>query len=134
MPGHRKRLHLCFSEAIAGAHWLHMSKTHVPVTCLREIWSTTSARPVCERALKCRVKIPARYTPIAFAFFMSMLMAFLMSAVLTLVNLGAVPDFLMKWMRAFAIAWCCAFPAVLLVSPIARKLVATFVDAGQASK
>ena len=65
---------------------------------------------------------------------MSMLMAFLMSAVLTLVNLGQVPDFFAKWMRAFAIAWFCAFPAVLLVAPIARKLVAMLVERGPMSK
>jgi len=50
-----------------------------------------------------------------------------MSAVLTLVNLGPVADFPVRWMRAFAIAWACAFPTVLLVSPIARRLVAMVV-------
>lgn len=67
--------------------------------------------------------IPAKYTPLVFAFFMSMLMAFLMSAVLTFINLGAIPDFFSRWMRAFAIAWICAFPAVLVMVPLARKLV-----------
>lgn len=75
------------------------------------------------------MKISARYSQFAFAFFMSMLMALIMSAVLTLVNLGPVPDFIHRWMRAFAIAWTCAFPTVLLVSPIARRLVALVVDA-----
>jgi len=73
------------------------------------------------------MRIPARYAQITFAFFMSMLMAFIMSAVLTLVNLGPVADFPVRWMRAFAIAWACAFPTVLLVSPIARRLVAMVV-------
>ena len=80
------------------------------------------------------MKIPAKFTPIAFAFFMSMLMAFLMSAVLTLVNLGPVPDFLARWMRAFAIAWSCAFPAVILVAPIARKLVLMLVHTAPTTK
>jgi hypothetical protein len=79
------------------------------------------------------VKIPAKFAPLVFAFFMSMLMAFLMSAILTLVNLGPVPDFITRWMRAFAIAWCCAFPAVLLVAPIARRLAGKVVDFRQLS-
>ncbi len=60
---------------------------------------------------------------------MSMLMAFIMSGVLTLVNLGPVADFPVRWMRAFAIAWACAFPTVLLVSPIARRLVSMVIRA-----
>ncbi|MBL8522516.1 MAG: DUF2798 domain-containing protein [Betaproteobacteria bacterium] len=80
------------------------------------------------------MKIPARHTPIVFAFFMSMLMAFIMSGVLTLVNLGPVADYFSKWMRAFAIAWACAFPTVLLVAPIARRLVAAVVEPPVAPK
>ena len=74
------------------------------------------------------MKIPYKFTPVVFAFLMSMLMAFIMSALLTLVNLGPVPDFLAKWMGAFPIAWICAFPTVLVVSPIVRRLVAHFVE------
>lgn len=59
---------------------------------------------------------------------MSMLMAFIMSGVLTLVNLGPVANYISKWMHAFVIAWACAFPAVLLVAPIARRLVAAVVE------
>jgi hypothetical protein len=71
--------------------------------------------------------IPAKFTPVVFAFFMSMLMAFIMSGVLTFVNLGAIPNFFARWMHAFVIAWCCAFPTVLLVAPIARKIVSKLV-------
>ncbi len=71
--------------------------------------------------------IPAKYTAIVFAFFMAMLMAFVMSAVLTLVNLGFVADFFSRWMKAFAVAWVCAFPAVMVMAPLARKLTAKFV-------
>jgi len=75
------------------------------------------------------MKIPAKHTQIVFAFFMSLLMAFIMSGVLTLVNLGPVPDYFAKWMHGFAIAWACAFPTVLLVAPVARRLVAMVTDA-----
>jgi len=72
--------------------------------------------------------IPAKYTPLVFAFFMSMMMAFVMSGVLTLANLGFPSDFFSRWMRAFAIAWACAFLAVLLIAPVARKIVTTLVQ------
>jgi hypothetical protein len=75
--------------------------------------------------------ISAKYTPLVFAFFMSMMMAFIMSAILTFVNLGAVPDFISRWLHAFAVAWACAFPTVLLVAPIARKIVAKIVQPAQ---
>jgi len=48
--------------------------------------------------------IPAKYTAIVFAFFMSMMMAFMMSVIFTFVNLGAMPlaAFIGKWMHAFS--------------------------------
>ena len=71
--------------------------------------------------------IPAKFTPVVFAFFMSMMMAFVMSGVLTFVNLGAIPDFFNRWMRAFAVAWTFAFPSVLFLAPIARKIVSKLI-------
>ncbi len=68
--------------------------------------------------------LPSKYAPLIFAFFMSLFMAFIMSGLLTLVNLGPVPDFFGKWMRAFAVAWVLAFPIVFAVAPIVRRLTA----------
>jgi Protein of unknown function (DUF2798) len=68
------------------------------------------------------MKFQAKYKPILFAFFMSMFMAFIVSGALTLVNFGFVDGLFLKWMRGFMIAWCCAFPAVMLVAPVARKI------------
>lgn len=66
---------------------------------------------------------PRKYANILFAFFMSMFMAFIMSGVLTMLNLGPVDGFFFKWMRAFGIAWIFAFPSALLVTPGAQRLV-----------
>jgi hypothetical protein len=73
--------------------------------------------------------IPAKFTPIVFAFVMSLLMAFVMSGILTLVNLGFVHDFFARWMHGFVIAWACAFPTVMVMAPVARSLVAKIVAA-----
>ena len=73
--------------------------------------------------------IPTKYTPVVFAFFMSMLMAFMMSGVLTFVNLRPIAPglFLARWMHAFPIAWFFAFFAALLAGPIVRKIVTKLV-------
>lgn len=61
---------------------------------------------------------------LSFAFIMSMLMAFCMSGILTALNTGLDGGFLLRWMRAFLVAWACAFPLVLLFAPITRQIVA----------
>lgn len=48
--------------------------------------------------------------------------------VITLVNIGLRPDFQSRWMSAFALAFPVAFPSIVLVLPVARKMVARLVD------
>ncbi len=72
-------------------------------------------------------KIPARYAHILLAFFTSLLMSLLMSGLITLINLGWVDDFGRLWLRAFMSAFVFAFPAILLVLPVARRIVSRLV-------
>ena len=44
---------------------------------------------------------------VLFGVFMSLSMSFVMSLVLTIINLGFAPDFLVRWFRAFSIGICC---------------------------
>lgn len=74
------------------------------------------------------MKIPKKYTNILFAFVMSLLMAFIMSGVLTALFAGIDQQFIAHWLRAFIHAWPVAFPAVLIVAPIVRKIVTAFTD------
>ncbi len=53
--------------------------------------------------------------------FMASIMAFLMTAVITFVNLGFPADFLRRWMFAFIIAWPMAIGAAFIAIPIARR-------------
>lgn len=59
----------------------------------------------------------ARYI---FAAIQSGIMAFLMTAIVTAINVGIPPDFLSRWMHAFIIAWPCAFVAALIARPFAQ--------------
>jgi predicted PurR-regulated permease PerM len=56
-----------------------------------------------------------------FPILMSAVMAFLMTALVTWLNLGLPPDFLMRWGRAFAVAWPCAALTAFVAIPLARR-------------
>lgn len=56
-----------------------------------------------------------------FPVLMAGVMAFLMTALVTFLNLGAPPDFLARWMGAFVIAWPCAAVAAFIAIPLARR-------------
>ncbi|GGD48307.1 hypothetical protein GCM10011357_00280 [Lacimicrobium alkaliphilum] len=58
-----------------------------------------------------------------FAFIMSGFMAFCMSGILTLINLGLVDNFIWLWLRAYVLAHLCAFPLVMLFAPFSRRIV-----------
>lgn len=55
------------------------------------------------------------------------MMAFMMTAVITWLNLGFVPDFLGRWMKAFVVAWPLAYLAALSAAPFARRGTAFIV-------
>jgi hypothetical protein len=73
------------------------------------------------------MKIHPKYTPIIFAFFMSILMASLMSFVLTTVYTGFKPGLMHRWFHSFTIAWPVALPSIMIISPIVRKIVSSLV-------
>ncbi|MGC9457594.1 MAG: DUF2798 domain-containing protein [Halothiobacillaceae bacterium] len=75
------------------------------------------------------MKIPARFHDLVFALLMSMIMSFLMSAVITFTNLGLPNDFLERWLlEAFPGAWVVAFPIALFVVPAVRRLTGRLVE------
>lgn len=71
--------------------------------------------------------IPARYAPIAFGFFLSMIMSALISGVATITAVGLQPALPGVWLRAWLSSWAVAFPSVLVVGPIARAIVGRLV-------
>jgi len=71
--------------------------------------------------------IPAKYAQIAFGFFLSMIMSFIISGVSTATAAWGQPGFAGTWAQAWLSSWAVAFPAVLIVAPIARRIVARLV-------
>lgn len=72
-------------------------------------------------------KLPARAMPVAFAFFMSGIMAMLMSLVITAANRGIGEGYLQAVLGAYSLAMPVAFVCVMLVRPIVIKLVSLTV-------
>lgn len=78
--------------------------------------------------------MPARFAPIVFGFVLSGLMSFLVSGVATFRNAGLVDGFFGLWVSAWLPSWMIAFPVVLVVAPVARRIVGMMVvrEAGAA--
>lgn len=71
--------------------------------------------------------IPRKYQHLVFAFFMAGLMSCLMSLVISIFNVGLVDNILQIWLHAWGFAFVVAFPAVLVVAPLVRKLVSLVI-------
>lgn len=67
--------------------------------------------------------IPKKYEFFVFAFLMSLTMSFIMSGIITFINLGAVDGFFGLWINAFWKAFIAAFPTILIVVPRVRQVV-----------
>ncbi|MGA0562119.1 DUF2798 domain-containing protein [Ancylobacter sp. VNQ12] len=73
-------------------------------------------------------RLPARYAGILMPFVLSVLMTFVVSAIATLRSLGPGPDFLSTWPTAWGLSWLVAFPTLLLVLPLVRRIVGLLVE------
>lgn len=73
--------------------------------------------------------MPARFAPIVFGFVLSALMSFVVSGIATFRNAGLVDGFFSLWIGAWLPSWLIAFPIVLVVAPVARRIVGGLVKA-----
>ncbi|MEM0899339.1 MAG: DUF2798 domain-containing protein [Pseudomonadota bacterium] len=69
--------------------------------------------------------LPKRLEHYAFGLLLSGMMSFLVSGLSTFLALGRV-DFA-EWVAAWLSSWAIAFPAVLIVAPFVRKILAKIV-------
>jgi hypothetical protein len=73
-------------------------------------------------------KLPARFNVVAMPFVLSILMSCLVSLIATLRATGFDGFALISWMQAWGLSWMVAFPALFIMLPLARKVVATVVE------
>lgn len=65
---------------------------------------------------------PQKKFHLVFSMVMGALMIFVMTFVITLVNVGWSAQFLVTWMKAFGIAYVVGVPVIFFLAPVARKL------------
>jgi hypothetical protein len=70
------------------------------------------------------MRFPARFGNLLFGGILSAIMVTIVSGAVLLVTQGLTPDFPARWAKGFATAWPIAFPTVLLVAPLVRRVVA----------
>lgn len=70
-----------------------------------------------------RPRLPARYAPLVTPLVLSLLMTFIVSLISTLKGVGLAPDFIAVWSPAWGLSWLAAFPTLLLVLPVVRRIV-----------
>jgi hypothetical protein len=68
-----------------------------------------------------------RFAPILFGLLLSALMSLVVAGIATLRNAGFVDGFFGIWLSAWLPSWAVAFPTVLVVAPVVRKLVGMMV-------
>ncbi len=72
--------------------------------------------------------MPARFATALFGFALSGMMSFVVSGIATLRNAGLSDGIVSLWISAWLLSWLIAFPVVLVVAPVARRLVGLLVE------
>ncbi|MBP6120812.1 MULTISPECIES: DUF2798 domain-containing protein [Providencia] len=67
-------------------------------------------------------KFPARAMIFLVPFFLSLVMSGIVALISTIRALGFTSDVLTPWLSSWGLSWMIAFPTVLFVLPIARRV------------
>lgn len=67
--------------------------------------------------------IPARYAPLLFALLLSGMMSFIVSGIAIMRANGIDRDLPAEWVAGWLPAWCVAFPCVMVLGPVTRRIV-----------
>ena len=72
-------------------------------------------------------RLPGYCAPFLLPFILTMIMTFFVSGISTLRGVGPGAGFFGIWMESWGLSWVFAFPIVLFVLPLSRKIVAILV-------
>ncbi|MGO4914138.1 DUF2798 domain-containing protein [Pseudogemmobacter sp. W21_MBD1_M6] len=73
--------------------------------------------------------IPQRFAPVVFGLILSGMMSFIVSGIATIRATGLIDGLPALWVGAWIVSWAVAFPTVLVVAPVTRRVVARLVRA-----
>ena len=73
-------------------------------------------------------KIPHRYAAIVLPLLLSIIMTFIVSGISTFRSMSFENFSLYTWLSAWGISWLIAFPVLLFILPIVRKITISLVQ------
>jgi hypothetical protein len=73
-------------------------------------------------------KLPARFAPLVTAFLLSLLMTCVVSLIATIRSVGLSSAALSLWPGNWAMSWLVAFPLILVVMPVVKRLSSALLD------
>ncbi|MAW88979.1 MAG: hypothetical protein CMJ42_20875 [Phyllobacteriaceae bacterium] len=71
--------------------------------------------------------LPRRFEGLVFGLLLTGMMSCLVSGLSVFLARGAAPGFAGLWLAAWLPSWALAFPVVLFVNPLVRRIVGTIV-------
>lgn len=83
-----------------------------------------------ERPFRLR-KLPARYAGIVMPLVLSVFMTCVVSAIATLRSVGITDGVYWLWLQNWALSWVVAFPTLLIILPLVRRVVGLLVASPQ---
>lgn len=101
-----------------------------PASARRSPASETLLNPSLRKQRRWK-KLPASYNVVAMPLLLSILMTAIVSAIVTLKNVGLQPGVTRLWFDAWLVSWAIAFPTLLVVLPLVRNIVAALVEQTQ---
>jgi hypothetical protein len=81
--------------------------------------------PIVPPAVK---KLPPSYMRVALPLGLTLIMTFLVSGVATIRALGFAPGMFLKWMESWMFSWAIAFPTMLFLMPLVRRVLGRFIE------
>ena len=73
-------------------------------------------------------KLPASAGAWVMPLLLSVIMTCIVSLISTLRSVGLAPGLPAIWLSAWGLSWLFAFPTLLLILPLVRKMTATLVE------
>jgi hypothetical protein len=74
-------------------------------------------------------RLPPRYAAFVMRFVLSILMSMIVSGVARLKSLGIYAACVSTWPIAWFLSWLVAFPTLLMILPLVRRIVGLIVQA-----
>lgn len=78
-----------------------------------------------------KFKLPRKFTPVVFAFYMSAIMALIMCLIIVGVNTGVNGNYFLRVLKAYELAMPMAFLILQMVKPLVLALVEITVQTSE---